>query len=41
MIYPLVGGAFMIAGGLAGTMLGWKKTFRGGILLWRAGPRSS
>ena len=37
MIYPLVGGAFMIAGGLAGTMLGWKKTFRGGILLCAAG----
>ena len=25
MIYPLVGGAFMIAGGLMGTILGWKK----------------
>ena len=37
MIYPLVGGAFMIAGGLAGTMLGWKKTFRGGILLCALG----
>lgn len=37
MIYPLVGGAFMIAGGLAGTMVGWKKTFRGGILLCALG----
>lgn len=25
MIYPLVGGAFMIAGGLVGTIIGWKK----------------
>ncbi len=37
MIYPLVGGAFMIAGGLAGTIIGWKKTFRGGALLCAAG----
>lgn len=37
MIYPLVGGAFMIAGGLMGTILGWKKTFRIGILLCAAG----
>lgn len=37
MIYPLVGGAFMIAGGLAGTIVGWKKTFRIGILLCAAG----
>lgn len=37
MIYPLVGGAFMIAGGLAGTMVGWKKIFRGGILLCALG----
>lgn len=28
MIYPLVGGSFMIAGGLAGTLIGWRKTFR-------------
>ena len=33
MIYPLVGGSFMIAGGLAGTMIGWRKTFRIGGLL--------
>lgn len=37
MIYPLVGGAFMIAGGLAGTIVGWKRTFRGGILLCAVG----
>ena len=37
MIYPLGGGAFMIAGGLAGTMVGWKKIFRGGILLCALG----
>lgn len=37
MIYPLVGGAFMIAGGLAGTIIGWKRTFRGGIILCAAG----
>lgn len=37
MIYPLVGGAFMIAGGLVGTIIGWKKTFRAGTLLCAAG----
>ena len=37
MIYPLVGGAFMIAGGLMGTIIGWKRTFRIGILLCAAG----
>lgn len=37
MIYPLVGGAFMIAGGLMGTILGWKRTFRAGTLLCAAG----
>ena len=37
MVYPLVGGAFMIAGGLAGTIIGWKKTFRAGTLLCAAG----
>ena len=37
MIYPLVGGAFMIAGGLGGTILGWKRTFRAGILLCALG----
>lgn len=37
MIYPLVGGAFMIAGGLMGTILGWKLTFRIGTLLCAVG----
>lgn len=37
MIYPLVGGAFMIAGGLAGTIVGWKKTFRIGTVLCAVG----
>lgn len=37
MIYPLVGGAFMIAGGLLGTIVGWKRTFRMGTLLCAAG----
>lgn len=37
MIYPLVGGAFMIAGGLLGTIIGWKRTFRMGTLLCAAG----
>lgn len=37
MIYPLVGGAFMIAGGLLGTILGWVRTFRTGALVCAAG----
>ena len=37
MIYPLVGGAFMIAGGLAGTIVGWKETFRIGTVLGAGG----
>ena len=37
MVYPLVGGAFMIAGGLMGTIIGWKRTFRIGILLCAIG----
>ena len=37
MIYPLVGGAFMIAGGLMGTILGWKRAFRIGAVLCAAG----
>ncbi|MCI7730251.1 MFS transporter [Enorma burkinafasonensis] len=37
MVYPLVGGAFMIAGGLVGTIIGWKKSFRIGTLLCAAG----
>lgn len=40
MVYPLVGGAFMIAGGLAGTIIGWKKSFRIGTLLCAAGEVS-
>ena len=37
MIYPLVGGAFMIAGGLMGTILSWKRAFRIGAVLCAAG----
>ena len=37
MIYPLVGGAFMIAGGLLGTIFGWVRTFRLGALVCAAG----
>ncbi len=37
MIYPLVGGSFMIAGGLAGTLIGWRKTFRIGASLAAVG----
>ncbi|MBM6774592.1 MFS transporter [Olsenella profusa] len=37
MIYPLVGGSFMIAGGLAGTLVGWRKTFRIGASLATVG----
>lgn len=37
MVYPLVGGAFMIAGGLLGTMLGWVGTFRAGAAVCAAG----
>ncbi len=37
MIYPLVGGSFMIAGGLAGTLIGWRNTFRIGAALAAAG----
>ena len=37
MIYPLVGGAFMIAGGLLGTILGWARTFRAGAIVCAAG----
>ena len=37
MIYPLVGGAFMVAGGLLGTMFGWKRSFRAGALVCAAG----
>lgn len=37
MVYPLMGGAFMIAGGLAGTIIGWKRTFRIGAGLCALG----
>ena len=37
MIYPLVGGSFMIAGGLAGTLIGWRNTFRIGASLAAVG----
>lgn len=37
MIYPLVGGAFMIAGGLLGTIFGWVRTFRTGALVCTVG----
>ena len=36
-IYPLVGGAFMIAGGLLGTIFGWARTFRTGALVCALG----
>ena len=37
MVYSLMAGAFMIAGGLMGTIIGWKKNFRIGALLCAAG----
>ena len=37
MVYPLMGGAFMIAGGLVGTIIGWKRTFRIGAALCALG----
>ena len=37
MVYPLMGGAFMIAGGLVGTIIGWKRTFRIGAGLCAIG----
>lgn len=37
MVYSLMAGAFMIAGGLMGTIIGWKKNFRVGALLCAAG----
>lgn len=37
MVYPLMGGAFMIAGGLVGTIIGWKRTFRIGAALCAVG----
>ncbi|MEG1750309.1 MAG: MFS transporter [Raoultibacter sp.] len=37
MVYSLMAGALMIAGGLLGTIIGWKKNFRIGALLCAAG----
>lgn len=37
MVYSLMAGAFMIAGGMTGTILGWKKNFRIGALLCAIG----
>lgn len=37
MIYSLVAGALMIAGGMTGIIIGWKKNFRIGVLLCAAG----
>lgn len=37
MIYSLVAGALMIAGGMMGIIIGWKKNFRIGVLLCAAG----
>ncbi|WP_288220076.1 MFS transporter [uncultured Adlercreutzia sp.] len=37
MVYSLVAGALMIAGGMMGVIIGWKKNFRIGALLCAAG----
>lgn len=37
LVYSLIAGAFMIAGGLMGTIIGWKKNFRIGALLCALG----
>ena len=37
MVYSLVAGAFMTAGGLMGTIIGWKKNFRIGAVLCALG----
>lgn len=37
MVYSLMAGAFMIAGGLMGTIIGWKKNFRIGAALCAVG----
>ena len=37
MVYSLMAGAFMIAGGLVGTIIGWRKNFRMGAALCAAG----
>ena len=33
MVYSLCAGAFMIAGGMLGIIIGWKKNFRIGVVL--------
>lgn len=37
MVYSLMAGSFMIAGGLMGTIIGWRKNFRIGAALCAAG----
>ncbi|MEG0322732.1 MAG: MFS transporter, partial [Raoultibacter sp.] len=37
MVYSLVAGALMIAGGMMGIIIGWKKNFRIGVLLCAVG----
>lgn len=33
-LYPLVAGTFMIAGGMLGLIIGWRRTFRAGCLIY-------
>lgn len=33
-LYPLVAGTFMIAGGMSGLIIGWRKTFRTGCMIY-------
>lgn len=37
MVYSLIAGALMVAGGLLGTVIGWKRNFRMGALLCALG----
>lgn len=37
MMYPLIAGSFMVAGGFIGTLFGWKRTFRVGATLCAIG----
>ena len=37
MVYPLVAGAVMVAGGMLGIIIGWKKNLRIGLILAAAG----
>lgn len=37
MMYPLIAGSFMVAGGFIGTLFGWKRTFRVGAVLCAIG----